>query len=78
MSRPCSPWAVPRPDLTCGEVYLSQKERDGREGKRPAVLVVEIGLCVLGPVEHLVVDAGDVEHQAHHQREACGKARGAW
>lgn len=79
---PRSAWACPAPTQPAGmggwglgeEIYLRQKERDGSEGKGPSVLVVEIGLRVLGPVEQLIVDAGDVENQAHDQREACGKA----
>lgn len=34
-------------------------------------MVVEELLGLPGPVHHLVINAGDVEHQAHHQTEAC-------
>lgn len=33
-------------------------------------MVVEELLGLSGPIHHLVIDAGDVEHQAHHQTEA--------
>lgn len=47
--------------------YLCEKERDGRECERPAVFVIEECLRVLGPIEHLIVNAGYVEDQPHHQ-----------
>lgn len=34
-------------------------------------MVVEKLFGLPGPVHHLIVNAGDVEHQAHHQAEAC-------
>lgn len=51
--------------------HLSEQEGDGSERKRPAVLIAEIRLITLGPVEHLVIYAGDVENQTHHQRQTC-------
>lgn len=51
--------------------YLSEQEGDGSEGKRPAVLIAEIRLITLGPAEHLIIYAGDVEHQTNHQRQTC-------
>ena len=33
----------------------------------PSVLVAEVGIVGLGPVQHLIVDAGDVEHEANNQ-----------
>lgn len=51
--------------------YLSEQEGDGSEGKRPAVLVAEVGLVGFGSVQHFVVNVGDVQHQSHHQRETC-------
>lgn len=51
--------------------YLSEQEGDGSEGKRPAVLVAEVGLIGFGSVQHFVVNVGDVQHQSHHQRETC-------
>ena len=54
----------------CGLSYLGEHERDGGEGEGPAVLVAEVELTAPGPVEHLIVDAGDVQNQAHHQRQA--------
>lgn len=33
-------------------------------------MVVEELLGLSGPIHHFVIDAGDVEHQAHHQTEA--------
>lgn len=53
--------------LVAGVWYLCEKERDGREGKGPPIFVIEERLRVLGPVEHLVVNAGYVEDQPHHQ-----------
>ena len=47
-------------------MYLGEEEGDGGEGEGPAVLVAEVGVVGLGPVQHLVVDAGDVENQTHH------------
>lgn len=34
-------------------------------------MVVEELLRLSGSVHHLVINAGDVEHQPHHQTEAC-------
>lgn len=50
---------------------LSQQKGDGSEGKGPAVLVGEKSLAALHPVQHLIIYAGDVEHQAHHQGQTC-------
>lgn len=49
---------------------LFEQEGRGSEGKRPAVMVVEELLGLPGPVHHLIINTGDVEHQAHHQTEA--------
>ena len=54
----------------CSVAHLSEQEGDGSEGEGPAVLVAEVELTAPGPVEHLIVDAGDVQNQAHHQRQA--------
>lgn len=56
-----------RIDLLQGCGYLCEKEGDGREGKGPPIFVIEERLRVLGPVEHLVINAGYVEDQPHHQ-----------
>lgn len=37
-------------------------------------MIVEELLRLPGPVHHLIVDAGDVENQPHHQAEACTPA----
>lgn len=50
---------------------LFEQEGGGGEGKGPSVVVVEELLGLPGPVHHLVIDAGDVEDQAHHQAQAC-------
>lgn len=34
-------------------------------------MVVEELLGLSGPVHHLIIDAGDVENQPHHQTETC-------
>lgn len=34
-------------------------------------MVIEELLRLPGTVHHLVINAGDVEHQPHHQTEAC-------
>lgn len=34
-------------------------------------MVVEELLGLSGPVHHLIIDAGDVENQPHHQAETC-------
>lgn len=34
-------------------------------------MVIEELLGLPGPVHHLVINTGDVEHQTHHQAEAC-------
>ena len=47
--------------------YLSEKKRDGSEGKRPAILVGEMSLAAFSPVQHFIIYAGDVQHQSHHQ-----------
>lgn len=53
--------------------YLCEKEGDGRERERPAVFVIEERFRVLGPVEHLVVNAGYVKDQPHHQGQTWGE-----
>lgn len=55
--------------------YLREKERDGREGKRPSVFVIEERFRVLGPVQHLIINAGYVEHQPHHQGQTWGETK---
>lgn len=47
--------------------HLSEQEGDGGEGKGPAILVGKIGLAALSPVQHFIINTGDVQHQAHHQ-----------
>lgn len=61
------------PVCVCRSGYLFEQEGRGSEGEGPAVAVVEELLWLSGSVHHLVVDAGDVEDQAHHQAEACGR-----
>lgn len=56
--------------------HLFEEEGGSGEGKRPPIAIVEILLRAAGPVHDLVVDAGNVENQAHHQGEAWG-AEGA-
>lgn len=51
------------------EADLFEQERRRSEGEGPAVVVVEELLRLPGPVHHLIVDAGDVENQPHHQTE---------
>ncbi len=34
-------------------------------------MVVEELLGLPGPVHHFIINTGNVEHQAHHQTEAC-------
>lgn len=38
-------------------------------------MVVEELLGLSGPVHHLIIDAGDVENQPHHQTETCTQTR---
>lgn len=56
-------------------VYLRQQEGEGGKGKGPAILIAEIGFITFSPVQHLIVDAGDVENKTHHQRETCEQAK---
>ena len=49
--------------------HLSEQEGDGGEGKGPAILVGKIGLAALSPVQHFIINTGDVQHQAHHQSQ---------
>lgn len=49
--------------------YLSKQEGNGRECEGPAVLIAEVGLVTLGPVQHFIINVGDVQDQADHQRE---------
>ena len=58
-----------------GEDYLIQQEGNGSEGEGPAILVGEVGLVGLGPVQHLIVDTGDVQHQTDHQRKTWSRER---
>lgn len=41
-------------------VYLSEQEGDGSKRKGPAILITEIHLTTLSPVQHLIIDTGDV------------------
>lgn len=50
---------------------LFEQEGRGSEGEGPAIVVVEELFGLSGPVHHLIINTGDVEHQADHQTEAC-------
>lgn len=51
--------------------YLCEEEGDGSKREGPAILIAEICFITLGPVQHLIINAGDVENQTHHQRQTC-------
>lgn len=55
---------------------LFEKEGWGGKGKGPAVVVIEELLWFPGPIHHLIINTGNVEHQAHHQTEAWGVGGG--
>lgn len=47
--------------------YLGEQEGERSKGEGPAVFIGEVGFTAFGPVQHLIIDAGYVEDQAHHQ-----------
>lgn len=55
--------------------YLSEQKGDGSKGKRPAILVAEVGLITFGPVQHFIVNVGDVQHKTNNQRQTCVEAK---
>lgn len=52
------------------DTYLCQQKGDSSKGKGPAIFVAEISLITFTSIQHLVIDAGDVKHETHHQRQA--------
>lgn len=47
-------------------LYLFEQERRGSKCEGPSIAILEILLRTTGAVHHFVIDAGDVEDQAHH------------
>lgn len=56
--------------------YLSEQEGDGSECEWPAILVAEVSLISFGPVQHFIINVGDVQDQTNNQRQTY-EGRGA-